>query len=77
MTRSAPQRLYQVSVNADHEINAKEISSDVLGEANATTNPGLSPYLMLGVLMLVSIGAMLLLCYKCEHPTSFQTLQRE
>lgn len=77
MTSSAPQGLYQLSVNTDQEINAKEISSEVLGEPNVTTHPGLSAYLMLGVLMLASIGGMLLLCYKCEHPASFQPLRTE
>jgi len=77
MTRSAPQRLYQDSVNTDQEIKAEEISSEVLREPNATRNPGLGAYFILGLLVLVGIGGILLLCYKCEHPTSFQTWQRE
>jgi len=71
MTRSVTQKLYQVSVNAGNEIKAKEISSEGLEESNATKNPGLGTYLMLGVLILASIVGMLLLCYKCDHPASF------
>jgi hypothetical protein len=73
MTSSVSQRPF--SVNTGYEINAKGISSEVLGEQNRTTNPALGAYLMLGVLILASIGGMLILCYKCEHPTSFQTLR--
>jgi hypothetical protein len=72
MTSSVSQRPF--SVNTDYEINAKEISSEELGEQNRTTNPALGACLMLGVLILVSIGGMLILCDKCEHPASFQTL---
>jgi len=73
MTRSVPQGHF--SANADHETHGKEISSEVLGEQNATAGPALGTYLMLGVLMLASIGGMLVLCYKCEHPDSFQIFQ--
>jgi hypothetical protein len=77
MTSSAPQTLAQVSLKAGHEIKAKAISSEVLREPHATTNPELGTYLMLGLLILSSIGALLLLCYKCDHPASFQSLRRE
>jgi hypothetical protein len=76
MTRSSPQSLHQDSVNTDHEIKAEKILSDVLVDPNATKNPGLGAYFMLGLLILVGIGGILLLCYKCEHPTSFQIFQR-
>jgi hypothetical protein len=65
------------SVHTDCEINAKEISSELLREQNRAKNPALGAYLMLGVLLLASIGGMLILCYKCEHPASFQNIAGE
>jgi hypothetical protein len=57
-------------MNTHAESDKEEISSQVSDERDARKHQGFVAYMMLVMLILVSVGGIVLFCYKCEHPTS-------
>jgi hypothetical protein len=57
-------------MNTYAESDKEKISSQVSDEQDARKHPGFAAYMMLVMLILVSVGGIVLFCYKCEHPIS-------